>query len=90
MDANDLDAVDVPSDLACVECGERIERGYLPVDDDGPRADGAVCDECGWGRVGMNGCAPTLDDFDGDPAALVRVGPGDDDPVVEAVTERRD
>jgi hypothetical protein len=61
----DLDST--PNRLACSECGEAItDAGYLPAAEGGtgyePRPDAAVCDACGFNEVGMQGCAPELDD----------------------------
>lgn len=78
----------------CSNCGEAIERGYVPADsDDGAtyevRADAAVCDACGWAEVGFAGCAPTLSDLlDSDDAVLARLEPGDDGLAVASITDR--
>lgn len=59
--------VSTPGALTCSECGEAVaDAGYLPANEvDGgydPVPGGAVCDECGFTAVGMNGCAPELGD----------------------------
>ncbi len=63
------------SRLACATCGGSIEEaGYIPATDgaDGydPQGDAAVCDDCGFNRIGMTGCAPELDD-------VIEPGPND-------------
>lgn len=84
MDPSD---VAVPADLACAVCRADVDQGYAPVSEGVVAADDAVCATCGWGEVGMNGCAPELGDFAGDHDALVRLAPGDDGPTAEAVTD---
>jgi hypothetical protein len=62
-----------PSTLTCAVCGDGIDSGYLPVTGtdggDEPLTDAAACGACGFTAVGMDGCAPELDDLTDDPAA---------------------
>lgn len=63
-----MELVSTPKTLSCSECGEEITAtGYLPATkgDAGyePLADVAVCDACGFNRIGMMGCAPELDEI---------------------------
>lgn len=77
-----LDAIGtaLPAELTCSECGDGIERGYVPVTTvdahHEPDTDLAVCDTCGWRDIGHMGCVPELRDFDSGNL-LVRIEPSD-------------
>lgn len=81
-----------PATLACAECGEAFEEGYLPADetDEGyePRGSAAVCAACGFNEIGYVGCAPEVDDLvdDGD-AVLLHVSVADEGVEVRTVKE---
>lgn len=54
-----------PADLTCAACDDPISgAAYLPATetDEGydPLPGAAVCDDCGYNAVGMQGCAPEL------------------------------
>ena len=82
-----------PETLACAECREEFEEGYLPADDRNgeyePRPDDAVCTACGFNEVGYAGCAPEVGDVvdDGDGTVLLHVDAGGDGIEVRSVKE---
>lgn len=88
MDPSDLA---VPAGLDCAACGDAVEQGYAPVVDGAVDGGEAVCAVCGWGEVGMNGCAPEVRDFGDGADAVARLAPetGGDGLVVDAVTVER-
>lgn len=80
-----------PETLACSECGDDFDDGYLPaVGGDGtyePRAGDAVCTACGFNEVGYAGCAPEVGDLvepDDDTVLLHVEVSGDDVSVLSA------
>ena len=71
-----MEFTSTPATTACSVCSEEVaDTGYLPAveRESGyePRGEDAVCDACGFNKVGMMGCAPELDDVDGTGAADV-------------------
>lgn len=63
-----MNLTSTPATLTCSECDEEIEdAGYLPAIERGdacsPIPDAAVCNACGFNRIGFAGCAPELGDL---------------------------
>lgn len=84
----------ISAPLQCVECRNQIDDdGYIPAverdDEYELETEAALCASCGFGEVGMLGCAPTLDDLETNPEndVLLYVKMTDGEP--ELISTRR-